>query len=147
MASLLLFTLRPIFLLLWLLSPKVHATDGRLRPVMVCRHNAHLGWWQSALNCIQVRWISEILQVSARKMNVPCQLKDRHKQREVLKIPEVQITLKKSLDGFSWKTKVILHLLPENLGPNERYLPGMGRGEGEKKEINTYIYRSPSNPH
>lgn len=44
--------------------------------------------------------MGEILQVSVSKVKLPCQLKGRHKLREVLKIPEVQITLEKSLDGF-----------------------------------------------
>lgn len=52
----------------------------------------------------------------SQKKKLPCQVRDRHKQREVLKVPELQITLKETSGSFCWDTKVVLCLLPENWG-------------------------------
>lgn len=81
----------------------MHASICRLRKVNVYIHDTYPGLWQSALNHTYKQDAASFSQ----KKKSPCQLKDRRKQRKILKTPELQTAPEETLDGsslpVSWK--------------------------------------------
>lgn len=75
----------------------MHATICRLRKVDVYIHDTYPGLWQSALNHMYKQDAASFSQ----KKKSPCQLKDRHKRRKVLKTHELPTAPEETMDGRS----------------------------------------------